>query len=90
MLLDDTASLDAMNKEFIPIKFKKDGSPDARSEKYLYSYEGWGELDRKISEKVCEVAENMRGGDISTTAQKNNPPCDFCSFKPICRKKLDA
>ena len=89
MLLDDDASLAAMNKDFLPIKFKKDGTPDSRSEKYLYSYAGWSELDAKIGEKVCEVAENMRGGDISTTTQKKNPPCDFCNFKPVCRKRFD-
>jgi len=88
MLLDDSASLDAMNKAFIPVKFKKDGTPDARYEKYLYTYKGWGELDEKITGKVCEVSEKMRSGDISTTKQKNNPPCDFCKFKPICRKKI--
>ena len=90
MLLDDPVSLDAMNKDFIPIKFKKDGTPDARSEKYLYSYGGWEKLDEKISQKVCEVAEKMKSGDISTTNQKHNPPCDFCRFKPICRKKSNG
>lgn len=90
MLLDDDLSLGAMNKDFIPVKFKKDGTPDARSAKYLYSYDGWGELDEKITGKVCEVAEGMKSGNISTTKQKDNGPCDYCKFKPICRKNANA
>ena len=86
MLLDDSFNLDAMNKDFIPVKFKKDGTPDARSAKYLYSYDEWRELDEKISQKVCEVAEKMKSGDISTTKEKSGAPCDYCKFKPICRK----
>lgn len=88
MLLDDKLSLDAMNKDFIPVKFKANGEPDSRYQKYLYSYDEWRELDGKISEKVCEVAEKIKSGDISTTNQKHNPPCDFCQFKPICRKNI--
>ena len=88
MLLDDKVSLEAMNKDFIPVKFKSGGEPDSRYQKYLYSYDGWRELDEKISDKVCEVAEKMKSGDISTTNQKHNPPCDFCQFKPICRKNI--
>ena len=87
MLLDDAESIDAMNKDFIPIKFKKDGSPDARSQKYLYSYEGWEELNRKISDKVSEISSAMKSGDISLTNKKSDTPCDFCKFKPVCRRK---
>lgn len=89
MLLDDKESIGAMNKDFIPIKFKKDGTPDARSQKYLYSYEGWGELNEKISDKVREISSAMKSGDISPTSKKSDTPCDFCKFKPVCRKKID-
>ncbi len=89
MLLDDEESIGAMNKDFIPIKFKKDGFPDVRSQKYLYSYEGWGELNKKISDKVREISSAMKSGDISTTSKKSDTPCDFCKFKPVCRKKID-
>ncbi len=88
MLLDDEISINAMNKNYIPIKFKKDGTPDARSEKYLYTYEGWEELNAKISDKVREVSSEMKRGNISLTTKKSDTPCDYCKFKPVCRKKF--
>ena len=88
MLLDDEVSISAMNKKYIPVKFKKDGAPDARSEKFLYTYEGWEELNSKISDKVREVSSEMKRGNISLTAKKSDTPCDYCKFKPVCRKKI--
>ena len=88
MLLDDEVSISAMNKNYIPVKFKKDGTPDARSEKYLYTYEGWEELNTKISDKVRDVSSEMKRGNISLTAKKSDTPCDYCKFKPVCRKCL--
>ena len=87
MLLDDEISLSAMNKKYVPVKFKKDGTPDARSEKLLYSYDGWGELNGKISEKVREISSEMKRGNISLTSKKSDTPCDYCKFKPVCRRK---
>ncbi len=87
MLLDDEVSIGAMNKNYIPVKFKKDGSPDARSEKFLYTYDGWNALNEKISDKVREISGEMKHGNISLTPQKNDTPCDYCKFKPICRKR---
>lgn len=88
MLLDDDVSIGAMNKNYIPVKFKKDGNPDARSEKFLYTYDGWVELNGKISDKVREVSGEMKRGNISLTSKKSDTPCDYCKFKPVCRKKI--
>ena len=84
MLLSDDVSLGAMNKEYLPVKFKKDGTPDARSQKLLYTEEGWGELSEKVARKVCEVADGMCAGNISVGGK--DAPCEYCSFKAICRK----
>ena len=86
MLLDDKESLGAMNQEYVPIKFKKDGSPDARSQKYLYTERGWDELNDKIASKVLEISGRMKSGDISLS-KCNDRLCDVCKFKPICRRK---
>lgn len=86
MLLDDKESLSAMNQEYIPIKFKKGGSPDARSQKYLYTERGWDELNDKIASKVLEISGRMKSGDISLS-KCNDRLCDVCKFKPICRRK---
>ena len=89
MILDDAESIGAMNKDFIPIRFKKDGTPDARSEKYLYTYEGWNALNEKISDKVREISSAIKSGDVSPTSKKSDTPCDYCRFKPVCRKKIN-
>lgn len=88
MLLNDELSISAMNKDFIPIKYKKNGEPDARSEKLLYTEDGWNELNEKISEKVLGVAKAIRSGDISPTKKSSKENhCDTCKFKVICRKR---
>ena len=87
MLLNDDISISAMNKKYIPVKFKKDGTPDARSEKFLYTYDGWQQLNEKISDKVRELASEMKRGNISLTSKKSDTPCDYRKFKPVCRKK---
>jgi ATP-dependent helicase/DNAse subunit B len=86
MILDDSISISAMNKDYIPVKFKKNGEVDARTGKYLYTYDGWEELGEKISNKIGEVTSEMKGGNISLTTKTKDSPCDYCSFKPICRK----
>ena len=86
MILDDTTSVGAMNMKYIPVKYTKSGSPDARYQKYLYTREGWNELSEKVSDKVREVADRMKKGEISLAENKKDSPCDYCKFKPICRK----
>ncbi|MBE6645171.1 MAG: hypothetical protein E7612_07335 [Ruminococcaceae bacterium] len=87
MILDDEESISAMNKNYLPVKFKKDGSPDSRSEKFLYTREGWAELGEKISDKIGEISEKMKSGEIPLSDGGKDSPCDFCSYAPICRKK---
>ncbi len=86
MILNDEVSISAMNPNFIPVKFKKDGAVKQRYEKFLYDEEGWQAINEKIERTVKEVSEGMRSGNISATDKKNSPACDSCKFKPICRK----
>ena len=88
MLLDDPISISAMNTEYIPVKFKKDGTPDKRSEERLYTPHGWESLCQRMDKVVGEVATRMRSGDIAATPmvkKKGETPCEYCKFKPICR-----
>ncbi len=87
MLLDDEISLAAMNPDYLPIKFKKDGTPDAYSADKLYSLEGWDELNKTMSESIKKVSADMRSGEISAKPDKKRNPCDYCNFAPVCRKK---
>ena len=88
MLLNDKESLGAMNARYIPVKFKKDGTPDARSESRLYTEEGWQSLCDKMGEVIGGITKKMTSGDISASPmlkKSGTAPCDYCKFKPICR-----
>ncbi len=87
MILDDPESIAAMNLDYIPVKFTKSGAPDARSAKFLYTLEGWDKLNNTISDKVCEISDKIKSGEIPLTDKTKDSPCDYCSFKVICRKK---
>ena len=89
MLLDDSESLGAMNAKYIPIKFNKDGSPDARSKQKLYTESGWDALNEKIADAVGEIGTRMTEGDISALpilkSSGKSDACKYCEFKAICR-----
>lgn len=87
MILNDEVSIAAMNKKYIPVKFNKDGSPAAKTEEFLYTAEEWSHLNRKVSDKVAEISDSIKSGDISLTKKIKDPPCDFCKYSPICRRK---
>ena len=89
MLLNDDASLGAMNSAYIPIKFNKDGSPDARSKQKLYTEEGWRAIGDKISTVITDIGTRMTAGDISALpiikSNGKSDVCKYCEFKAICR-----
>ena len=88
MILDDAVSISAANPAYLPVKFKKDGTPYASSEKYLYSTEGWDALMDTVRDSVIRVSRGMRGGELRAVPRVNGKgtPCEWCEYKPICRK----
>ena len=92
MILDNRESIEAMNPNYIPVKFKKaaDGEapvPYAIMAGNLYTDERWDEMGEIMEEKISEVTRRMRSGDISLADAENVKRCDSCVFKPICRRK---
>ena len=88
MLLDDPRSIAAMNPKFLPIKYKKDGTPDSHSVDRLYTHEGWQALCDIVSDRVTHVAERMKTGEIPADPIKKKQQkstCEYCAYKPICR-----
>lgn len=85
MILNNEESIAAMNKNFIPVKMKNDGTPDSRSVKYLYTDEGWDEIVGKLSCAVKGIYANMKSGEISPIPDSADV-CSYCKFKAICRK----
>ena len=84
MILNDEASIGAMNTEYLPVKFTKDGTPDKRSENKLYTLEGWDEISKTLEKVVSGYATRILSGDITAKA-KGNDACNYCKFKPFCR-----
>ncbi len=88
MLLNEQESIDAMNRDFIPIKYKKDGLPDAASQSRLYSIDGWGELSGTVEDSVRKICDSILSGEISALPLKRggkSVTCDYCRFKAVCR-----
>lgn len=86
MLLDDAASISAMNPDFLPITLK-DGAPDKKSAKYIYDAAAWDKIGNDIQDVILEVCENMKGGSISAknTTRTGDSACVFCSYRSVCR-----
>ena len=88
MLLDDEESIAAMNPAFLPIKYKKDGTPTQASRERLYDEAGWERLNDTISNAVKRISGDMLSGRISAEPMKRGGTgraCENCKFKPICR-----
>lgn len=91
MILDDEISLSAQNPEYLPVKFKKDGTPTKESEKYLYTPEGWDELMNTLDGVIGSISGRMRKGEIQAAAKGHKGerlPCEYCEYRAICRKKI--
>ena len=76
-----------MNKDYIPIRFTKNGALDKRTEKNAYTIEGWNELQEKVEKSVKRIFNSMESGDVSPrpTKKGDKSPCEYCPYKPICR-----
>ncbi len=88
MLLDETESIEAMNPAFIPIKYKKDGTPDKSSQDKLYSISQWGELSETLENSVRRICDSVLSGDVSALPLKRggeSSTCQYCRFKAVCR-----
>lgn len=82
MLLDDTENLAAMGGG-------KSVDAIAKRTDRLYTREGWGELCSKVEGSVARVGEALLGGHFKArqgSHGEKNSPCDFCPYKPICRR----
>ena len=81
-----------MNPSYIPVRFKTDKDSGAllpydNMKENVYSEERWDEICETMEDKINEVTERMRSGDISLTDTKDKKRCESCVFKPICRKR---
>lgn len=89
MILDDQEVISAMTLRYSPVYSEK--YPDKITEankKFLYTEDGWNEIMETVEDSVCRVADGIRAGviDASPKTDGKRSSCDYCQFKPICRK----
>ena len=89
MILDDPESISAMTLKYTPVysASSPDKIRDSKRE-FLYTEDGWNEMMQTVEQSVRNVADGIRNGNISATPKekKGTTPCDYCEYKPICRK----
>ena len=89
MILDDPEVISAMTLKYSPVYSMRTPDKIAKTkEKFLYTEEGWGEIMHTVEDSVCRVADGIRSGvmDANPKEHKGKSPCDYCNFKPICRR----
>lgn len=89
MILDDPEIINAMNTKFLPITFK-DGEIDESSRRFMFDEYGYEEIMNTLENTVAAISDRIRSGEIHAMPKKDSSkksPCEWCEFKPICRKK---
>ncbi len=88
MMLYEDSVIGATSEKHSPIKLTTKGEPYEYSKKKLYTRDEWDDLAERLDNKVGELADKMTGGSISATplVEKTFSPCNYCEFKPFCRK----
>ncbi len=88
LLLDDEQVLRAMEAEvqgvFIPVKLKKDGTPDRFSS--VATLAQFGALGRRAEKLLREMAQTLRAGDVDARpfVTTKNDPCRYCDYRAVC------
>lgn len=89
LILNDSKIITAMehgdSPKFIPVEYKKDGSPKEDS---LASLERFEELRRHVKDKMLELSRELSGGCIAPDPLykgEYDDPCRYCPYSSICR-----
>ena len=102
IVLDDPQVLHAMEADgkglFIPVKLKKDGTPDSASS--LATLQQMGDLKRHVEKLVSDMAKELMEGRIDILPAQvpgGYDLCAFCDYRGVCgidssdeRRTLDA
>ncbi len=90
IVLDDARVIGGMEPDakgtFIPVRYRKDGTPDARSQ--VISLARLGRLSQKIEKLVCNMGTELHNGRVAAAPVEK--ACDWCSFSTVCGRNEDA
>lgn len=89
MVLDDEISLGAMNPRFTPLKYPETSRNKPSNDERKYTLGDWETITDGIESVVRDIADRMCSGDVSAEPNpiKKFDPCEFCSYRAICRRK---
>ena len=88
----DTHGEDYMQSQegkYLPVRRKADGSLSGGDS--LATPEEFGELETRLTDTVCKITGELRGGNADavplsrTRPDLDKDPCGYCPMKPICR-----
>ncbi len=87
ILLADEHVLRAMDSslsgEYIPVRFKSDGTPYADSISSLADGDGFDAIYRDLEDTVRRICAEARSGDASAVP---GDACEYCRSKAVCRR----
>ena len=90
MILSDPDIIAAMGVSNTPLASKSgDGTLRRDADRFAYDEAGWHELSDRVEAAVNAIADGIRSGDASATPAEESggrKKCEYCKFKPICRK----
>jgi ATP-dependent helicase/nuclease subunit B len=89
MILDDDISLSAMNPRFTPLKYPETSRNKLSNDEKKYTLEGWDNIVSGMETTIRDISDKMHSGNINAepNAIHKFDPCEFCSYRAVCRKK---
>lgn len=97
LILNDLSVIHAMErgepKRYLPIKLKKDGTPDKKSsDAALITYDEWSRLTHHVETTVLAIAKKMHRGIIDANPPGGccSNPCTYCDYRSICHYEPEA
>ncbi|MDR1736147.1 MAG: PD-(D/E)XK nuclease family protein, partial [Oscillospiraceae bacterium] len=86
LVLDDGRVLRAMERSddcrFIPVRYKKDGTPDARSG--VISESQMRALSGHVRKTLEKAAEELTGGNVDASPAGGESRCERCDYRECC------
>ena len=89
MMLDDPDVIEAMTLRYSPVYSPSYPNEIRPNKKHLlFTEESWGDIMQTVEGSVIKVADGIRDGEMPACPKdkKGASPCEYCDFKPICRR----
>ena len=90
MILDTPENITAMTLRYTPV-YSPSYPNEIRDNKrdLLYTPDGWKDIMETVEGAVITAADGIRGGVMTASPKEkgSSSPCEYCEFKPICRKQ---